>query len=344
MNLIGRLKQLRRCRPALASIGLLLLGSGCASMQAVKTKIIPPKPGILATRTIIPPPSRDPSVQATDLSMLPPQPMQALTPLTPLPILPSVEKLEPQISLPPSIESQSLSYKVVKNDSLWKIARRYGVSYQELASYNNLDSKAILKVGQTLRIPPGGQADSTTEREAPAAIKAAPKSSGKSSGKTSSKIARKPIPAGGKYTVQRGDSLWIISARYNVKIDHLRAWNNLRSDVLQIGQTLVLTQTGKATSKPVSPAPVKYEAPQTQLQPTPIVDSLPEPSALNPEVKAEPALNFPKTLQHTVVLGDTLQGLADMYDTSIEAIKKANPEVGSDADIKVNTKLTIPYN
>ncbi len=51
----------------------------------------------------------------------------------------------------PSITGQS--YQVVKNDTLYKIANKAGVSVSELARSNNLKSPYLLRVGQLLTIP-----------------------------------------------------------------------------------------------------------------------------------------------------------------------------------------------
>ena len=98
-------------------------------------------------------------------------------------------------------------YTVVKGDSLWSIARKFGVTVQALRDANNLTSDT-LTVGQLLRIP-------TT------------------SGDTGT---------GGNvtYTVQRGDSLWSIASRYGISVNDLRSANNLTSDTLSIGQVLII--------------------------------------------------------------------------------------------------------
>lgn len=93
------------------------------------------------------------------------------------------------------------TYTVQKGDSLWVIANKYGITTEELKSYNNLTSN-LLSIGQVLKIPQG---------------------------KTSTENI---------YTVKKGDSLWTISNRYNTTVEKIKVLNNLTSNLLSIGQQL----------------------------------------------------------------------------------------------------------
>ena len=93
------------------------------------------------------------------------------------------------------------TYTVQKGDSLWVIANKYGITTEELKSYNNLKSN-LLSIGQVLKIPQG---------------------------KTSTENI---------YTVKKGDSLWTIANKYNTTVEKIKVLNNLTSNLLSIGQQL----------------------------------------------------------------------------------------------------------
>lgn len=100
-----------------------------------------------------------------------------------------------------SYSNGETTYTVQKGDSLWVIANKYGITTEELKSYNNLTSN-LLSIGQVLKIPQG---------------------------KTSTENI---------YTVKKGDSLWTIANRYNTTVEKIKVLNNLTSNLLSIGQHL----------------------------------------------------------------------------------------------------------
>lgn len=252
------------------------------------------------------------------------------------------------------MESRLLTHVVAKGDSLWSVSVMYGLSHHELASYNQMKLEDTLKVGKVLRIPPGGQYIPPEKRpkfksKKPPAAPTAPR-------KTTARptVAKQPIPADGKYSVKPGDSLWTISRRFGVKIDDIRSTNQLKSDLLNIGQLLILPKpesSGKAApEKRDTPAPKAGDAPKKA---TPAA-----PAATDGKLDADPAATTPpkpalpvkkttlpgvKTLEHEVGAGETLKSIAAMYEVEVEAVKKANPEVKSDGDLAPNKILIIPY-
>ncbi|MCL2239690.1 MAG: LysM peptidoglycan-binding domain-containing protein [Defluviitaleaceae bacterium] len=60
---------------------------------------------------------------------------------------------------PLTLRVQGESVIVQEGDVLWRIARAHGLTYQELAHYNNLPNPHFIRVGQELRIPGMGGGD-----------------------------------------------------------------------------------------------------------------------------------------------------------------------------------------
>ena len=57
------------------------------------------------------------------------------------------------------------------------------------------------------------------------------------------------------YTVKRGDTLFLIGKAHGVTVDDLKKWNKLDSDLIEVGQPLIVGD-GPATPSP-RPAPTK---------------------------------------------------------------------------------------
>lgn len=134
----------------------------------------------------------------------------------------SLEILEP---LPGSgimegaMASAQTEYKVRKGDSLWVIARTFGVSLEDLLTANNLRKNAVLRVGQELIIPSASSNYTSKQKSEPAVDSA------------QSMVT---------YSVERGDTLSGIASKTSTSVSDIKQINNLRSDVIYVGQKLKL--------------------------------------------------------------------------------------------------------
>jgi LysM repeat protein len=106
---------------------------------------------------------------------------------------------------------------VRSGDTLSGIAVQYRSSVSAIKAENNLRSADKLRVGMRLRIPSRYRTDTPTR----AAV--------------SSKSLQDGLQ---DYTVQKGDSLWLIARRANTTTKTIQSVNNLKSTHLSIGQVL----------------------------------------------------------------------------------------------------------
>ena len=103
-------------------------------------------------------------------------------------------------------------YIVKKGDTLWSIAKAYGLTVDKLKSLNNLTSNN-LTIGDTLIVK-----DSSGNND-------------NSSSADNNKY----------YIVKKGDSLYLIARSNNMTVDELKSLNNLTSNILSIGQKLIVS-------------------------------------------------------------------------------------------------------
>lgn len=120
------------------------------------------------------------------------------------PIEPELPQEPPTIPDDDELPIETEEYVVKRGDSLWQIAKNFNTTVDELINLNNL-STINLQIGDILLVPK--QENGTTERI---------------------------------YIVQRGDTLWSIAKNNNITVDQIKELNNLTSNLLSVGQQLIL--------------------------------------------------------------------------------------------------------
>lgn len=107
--------------------------------------------------------------------------------------------------------SESIDYEVQSGDTLSEIAEQFNISLKDLKTANKI-SKDTIYVGQSLIIPRRGIGGGSQDQ-----------------------VYKNTI-----HYVQQGDALIKIAKRYGISVDTIKNANNLRSDLIQIGQRLVI--------------------------------------------------------------------------------------------------------
>lgn len=142
--------------------------------------------------------------------------------------------------------AQETVHILSKGETLYSIARQYGVSYQEIIRENSISDPRRLQVGQRIVIP-------------------------------SSQSAQTASVTYTQHTVVRGETLYGIARQYSITISQLRTANNLsEASVLREGAVLRIPQSGLSIQQPANQhtqAPEKTEAPAVSEPPAAISDA-----------------------------------------------------------------------
>ena len=119
------------------------------------------------------------------------------------------------------VTDQKVLHTVKSGDTLWDISREYDVTINELAKWNKLDKSSVLRLGQKLSVFKNTQAAQTGLITQNRTI---------------------------TYHVRRGDSLARIASKFNLSVQDIIEWNNLKGQkYLQPGQKLKLKVDIKRT-------------------------------------------------------------------------------------------------
>jgi LysM repeat protein len=177
--------------------------------------LTPAPPGAAVTKVTLPSQTGQPSGAATPVPLTTGSPAAptAASLSTSAPPAAAASKA-PASEATPARSAGDSSYVIQRGDTLAKIATRYGVTVKQLTDLNGIKNPNMIVPGQTLKIP------GTMTTTAPAAT-----SSSSGSQKT--------------YTVQAGDNLAGIAAKFGVTIQALQQTNNLSNpDQIYTGQIL----------------------------------------------------------------------------------------------------------
>lgn len=210
-------------------------------------------------------------------------------------------------------------YVVKKGDTLWSIARAYGLTVDKLKSLNNLTSNN-LTIGDTLIV----------------------KDSSGNSDNSSSGDNNK------YYIVKKGDSLYSIARNNNMTVDELKSLNNLTSNILSIGQKLIVSS---GSNVPNNVYIVKQGDTLWSIANNfnvSVNDLKKINNKSNNSLSIGEQLIIPgnssgenvNTIIYTVKSGDNLYSIAKRYNVSVNEIKSLNNLTSN--LLSVGQKLSIP--
>ena len=138
-------------------------------------------------------------------------------------VLASLESISRYV--PP--EATYTNHYVRRGETVGVIARRYGTSVSAIARENRLGRNYLIRIGQRLRIPGRGISYSSSQP------------------RSLTKEGEKLV-----YSVKKGDSLYIIAKAFNTTVQEIKKQNSLQSNMLRVGQKLVIQSGTPAGAVP----------------------------------------------------------------------------------------------
>ncbi len=111
-------------------------------------------------------------------------------------------------------------HEVKKGETIYSIARQYGLTINELMEWNRLDNTSVISIGQKLYLIKRDTTDATEVRNP----------------------AVNTHPSVVFHTVDPGDTMYSISRKYNVSLEQLMKINNKTNFVLSIGEKLKISE------------------------------------------------------------------------------------------------------
>ncbi len=202
------------------------------------------------------------------------------------------------------------TYTVKSGDTLYSIANKFGTSVNDLKSLNNLNSNS-LTIGQVLLLP-GTEEETTTNT----------------------------------YTVKSGDTLYSIANKYDTTVNNLKDLNNLSSNTLSIGQTLIVRDslaqliTEDYDYYTVKSGDTLYFIAQKYNTTVEEIKRLNNMYSNNIEIGELIKIPNNQDIIYLVKKGDTLWSIAKDNNTTVEKIKEINNLTNN--SLSIGQQLLLP--
>lgn len=214
-------------------------------------------------------------------------------------------KVKPKAIIESPVSPADIQYYTVqKGDNLSVIAEKYNVSISDIKEWNNLKGNTVA-LGKSLKL----KSNVIVSKTAPELIKKPEEAiaSAETSDKNEIEV---------EYVVKSGDNLGSIAKKFGITLAELKEWNNLTSNNLALGKSLVVSKRENTIVEPTAIASASIDS----FKKKPVSKSMSQ--------------------DYYVKKGDSLYSISKKYPgVTISDIKKWNGI--KDEDIKPGMKLKI---
>src|SRR5690554_144918 len=222
----------------------------------------------------------------------------------------------------PNCPNGTFSYTIVAGDTLYSLARRYNTTVQRIVAFNPNINPNNLQIGQVICIP-----------------------------------GQRPPCTGIYYTIRAGDTFFALARRYNIRVEDLIAANpGVNPNALMIGQVICIPGVIPPGTCLEGTFAYTIRAGDTLFALANRYNT-----TVNAILTANPGLdpNFlrvgqiicipepptgvcpPNHITYQIRAGDTFFSLAQRFNTTVDAIRRANP--GADPNrLQIGQIICIP--
>ena len=203
---------------------------------------------------------------------------------------------------------KNTKHTVVEGESIYVIAKKYGVTESDIYELNPKAKGALLQLKTVLLIPNKSKKTTISDEKKK---------------KTTSKNSESTEI----HTAVAGESLYVIAKKYGISLEKIKEINpSINPEAIQIGDKINIIPSKKTLTEKKNKVPSKVEKPApTITTPTPVVNTpvVSVPVATTPMVCEDELGN---TI-HTVQKGETLYRIAKLYNVKLKELQELNEEV-----------------
>ena len=201
---------------------------------------------------------------------------------------------------------KNTKHTVVEGESIYVIAKKYGVTESDIYELNPKAKGALLQLKTVLLIPNKSKKTTISDEK-------------------KKKSTSKNIESTEIHTAVAGESLYVIAKKYGISLEKIKEINpSINPEAIQIGDIINIIPTKKTLTEKKNKVPSKVEKPAPTIT-TPIVNTplVSSPVATTPMVCEDELGN---TI-HTVQKGETLYRIAKLYNVKLKELQELNEEV-----------------
>jgi LysM repeat protein len=185
-------------------------------------------------------------------------------------------------------------HTVKSGESLSRLAKQYHTTVGEIMRANGMNSKSILKIGKTIKIPSANAAVTEASKKAEPKI-AVPKKEIAAVKKSAVKDTDVKI-----HVVGKKETLYGIGKKYNVTVTQLKSWNDIKGDNIHENQKLIIIPNTNGKPMVDNELAVAEKKPATAVANNVVAEeSKPKPVVNKPAEKKAPVVVTPA--QETIV-------------------------------------------